>query len=34
VLAEVDVVLFVIEPMKLGDADRKVLALLSEKTPD
>lgn len=33
VLAEVDVVLFVIEPMKLGDADRKVLKLLSEKTP-
>ncbi|HSI43826.1 MAG TPA: GTPase Era [Methylotenera sp.] len=33
VLTEVDVVLFVIEPMKLGDADRKVLALLSEKTP-
>ncbi|PPC95044.1 MAG: GTPase Era [Methylotenera sp.] len=33
VLTEVDVVLFVIEPMKLGDADRKVLQLLSEKTP-
>jgi GTP-binding protein Era len=33
VLTEVDVVLFVIEPMKLGDADRKVLTLLSEKTP-
>jgi GTP-binding protein Era len=33
VLTEVDVVLFVIEPMKLGDADRKVLALLSDKTP-
>ena len=33
VLTEVDVVLFVIEPMKLGEADRKVLALLSEKTP-
>lgn len=33
VLTEVDVVLFVIEPMKLGDADRKVLKLLSEKTP-
>ena len=33
VLTEVDVVLFVIEPMKLGDADRKVLSLLSEKTP-
>ncbi len=33
VLTEVDVVLFVIEPMKLGDADRQVLKLLSEKTP-
>lgn len=33
VLTEVDVVLFVIEPMKLGDADRTVLKLLSEKTP-
>lgn len=33
VLSEVDVVLFVIEPMKLGDADRQVLKLLSEKTP-
>ncbi len=33
VLTEVDVVLFVIEPMKLGDADRKVLKLLSERTP-
>ena len=33
VLTEVDVVLFVIEPMKLGDADRKVLSLLSDKTP-
>jgi GTP-binding protein Era len=33
VLMEVDVVLFVIEPMKLGDADRTVLKLLSEKTP-
>jgi len=33
VLTEVNVVLFVIEPMKLGDADRKVLKLLSEKTP-
>ena len=33
VLTEVDVVLFVIEPMKLGDADRKVLQLLSDKTP-
>jgi len=26
-------VLFVIEPMKLGDADRQVLKLLSDKTP-
>ncbi len=33
VLTEVDVVLFVIEPMKLGEADRKVLALLSDKVP-
>lgn len=33
VLTEVDVVLFVIEPMKLGDADRQVLKLLSDKTP-
>jgi GTP-binding protein Era len=33
VLTEVDVVLLVIEPMKLGDADRKVLKLLSENTP-
>jgi GTP-binding protein Era len=33
VLTEVDVVLFVIEPMKLGEADRKVLQLLSDKTP-
>jgi GTP-binding protein Era len=33
VLTEVDVVMFVIEPMKLGEADRKVLALLSDKTP-
>lgn len=33
VLTEVDVVLFVIEPMKLGEADRTVLKLLSEKTP-
>lgn len=33
VLMEVDVVLFVIEPMKLGEADRTVLKLLSEKTP-
>lgn len=33
VLTEVDVVLFVIEPMKLGEPDRKVLSLLSEKVP-
>jgi GTP-binding protein Era len=33
VLTEVDVVLFVIEPMKLGEADRKVLALLTDKVP-
>lgn len=33
VLTEVDVVLFVIEPMKLGEADHKVLSLLSESTP-
>lgn len=33
VLTEVDVVLFVIEPMKLGEADRKVLSLLSDKVP-
>jgi GTPase len=33
VLTEVDVVLFVIEPMKLGEADRKVLGLLSDKVP-
>lgn len=33
VLTEVDVVLFVIEPMKLGEADRKVLFLLSDKVP-
>ncbi len=33
VLTEVDVVLFVVEPMKLGEPDRKVLQLLSEKTP-
>ena len=33
VLTEVDVVLFVIEPMKLGDADRKVLALLPKDKP-
>lgn len=33
VLSEVDVVLFVIEPMHLGDADRKVLALLPKNQP-
>ncbi len=33
VLTEVDLVLFVIEPMKLGDADRKVLALLPKDKP-
>lgn len=33
VLTEVDVVLFVIEPMHLGEADRKVLKLLPPKTP-
>ncbi|HEY3299319.1 MAG TPA: GTPase Era [Methylophilaceae bacterium] len=33
VLTEVDVVLFVIEPMDLGDADRKVLALLPKDKP-
>ncbi|MEZ0232964.1 MAG: GTPase Era [Methylophilaceae bacterium] len=33
VLTEVDVVLFVIEPMHLGDADRKVLALLPKEKP-
>ncbi|MEQ1602443.1 MAG: GTPase Era [Methylophilaceae bacterium] len=33
VLTEVDVVLFVIEPMHLGEADRKVLKLLPTKTP-
>ena len=33
VLTEVDVVLFVIEPMKLGDADRKVLELLPTDKP-
>lgn len=32
VLADVDVVLFVIEPMRLGEADEKVLQLLSKKT--
>lgn len=33
VLTEVDVVLFVIEPMKLGDADKKVLSLLPTDKP-
>ncbi len=33
VLTEVDVVLFVIEPMKLGDADKKVLELLPKDRP-
>jgi GTPase len=33
VLMEVDVVLFVIEPMKLGDADKKVLELLPKDKP-
>lgn len=33
VLDEVDVVLFVIEPMKLGEADEKVLALLPKDKP-
>lgn len=33
VLTEVDVVLFVIEPMDLGEADRKVLALLPKDKP-
>ena len=33
VLEEVDVVLFVIEPMKLGDADKKVLTLLPTDKP-
>ena len=33
VLTEVDVVLFVIEPMKLGDADKKVLSLLPKDKP-
>lgn len=33
VLMEVDVVLFVIEPMRLGAPDRKVLSLLSTKVP-
>ncbi|MFJ5444782.1 GTPase Era [Methylobacillus methanolivorans] len=33
VLSDVDVVLFVIEPMHLGEADRKVLALLPKNQP-
>lgn len=33
VLAEVDIVLFVIEPMKLGEADELVLALLPKDKP-
>ncbi len=33
VLSDVDVVLFVIEPMHLGEADRKVLALLPNNQP-
>ncbi len=33
VLTEVDVVLFVIEPMGLGDADKKVLSLLPKNKP-
>ena len=33
VLTEVDVVLFVIEPMKLGEADKKVLELLPKDKP-
>ncbi len=33
VLAEVDVVLFVIEALHFGEADRKVLALLPKSTP-
>lgn len=33
VLSEVDVVLFVVEPTKLGDADRKVLSLLPRNQP-
>ncbi len=32
VLADVDVVLFVVEPMRLSEADEKVLQLLSDKT--
>lgn len=33
VLTEVDVVLFVIEPMRLGEPDKRVLQLLSDKIP-
>ena len=33
VLSEVDVVLFVVEATKFGDADRKVLELLPKRTP-
>lgn len=33
VMAEVDVVLFVVEATRFGDADRKVLELLPSKTP-
>jgi GTP-binding protein Era len=33
VLTEVDVVLFVIEPMRLGEPDKRVLKLLSDKVP-
>ena len=33
VLTEVDVVLFVVEPSKLGDADKKVLSLLPDNKP-
>lgn len=33
VLTEVDVVLFVVEPMRLGEADKKVLALLADQVP-
>ena len=33
VLTEVDVVLFVIEPMKLGEADEKVLSMLPKDKP-
>ncbi len=33
VLTEVDVVLFVVEPKKMSEADRKVLSLLSDRQP-